>query len=252
MNEITIVMAYFNQPEIMLEWWDNLRAYEDEVAEHVRIAICDDGSQKHPLVIPEDIRTIFKAVQFRLNGDVPWREMVARNLCMKNSAGWCFMTDPDYMLDPGMMKRLVNKQLERNNYYHLSSRLYSNKKPLHMPENMAVIHTGEFWAAGGYDETFAGGYGFSDCMLFKCLKDGTPSRNNLVTDILMDHYPKGSYHSLHEKRTFTDAASPAKRDTTKNKLIFEGVLNVIRRNGIKIYIQSKKTRVSQFGFEVVL
>jgi GT2 family glycosyltransferase len=49
MNDLTIVMAYFNQPEIMLEHWDNLRAYEDEVAEHVRLVICDDGSQQHPL-----------------------------------------------------------------------------------------------------------------------------------------------------------------------------------------------------------
>jgi hypothetical protein len=251
-EHLTLVAAYYNQPQIMREHWANLLEYEDEVREHVSIVLCDDASMEHPLEIPTEIQQVFNVQQFKLLGDVAWREMVARNVCMKHAKGWCFMFDPDYMLVPGMMKRLLNKDLQRGHYYHLASRVYSDKRKLHMPENLAVVHRDDFWASGGYDEQFAGGYGFSDCILFKMLRDGMGFQDVHLLDVFMDHYPKGSFPSLHGLGTITDAASPSKRDTRRNKPLFENVLTFIRRNGIRHYLQHLKAQESKFKWERVL
>ena len=178
--------------------------------------------------------------------------MVARNVCMEHVEGWVFLTDPDYMIQPSEMKKLLNKGLQKGHFYHLNSRLAGTDRKLHMPENMCVMHSEDFWKAGGYDEQFAGGYGFSDCMLFKTLRDGVQAQDVHLLDVFMDHYPKGDFHSLHGLGTIRDAASPSKRDTKRNKPLFENVLQFIRMNGIRAYAQHIKAQSRRYEWERVL
>lgn len=252
MNHITIVAAHYNQPRMMAEWWANLRAYEDDVCEHVSLIMCDDGSKEYPLVIPDDIRRTFDVRHYRALEDKPWNEMGCRNLCMQRAKGWCFMTDPDYLLVNSEMKKLLNRELERKHYYHLNSRLSTDHQKLTRPENIAVVHTEDFWAAGGYDELFSGGYGYSDCLLFKCLKDGVKAQDTHFMDIWMDHYSVGDFPSQHGNAPITDACSPGIRDVKRNKPMFGEVTTFIRLNTIDLYICHSKTRTITFEWEEVL
>lgn len=250
MDSITICMAYFNQPNILLEWWRTMRTYAEP--DRVKLRICDDNSKTHPLVIPDDIREAFDVMAFRVLDDIDWNEMGARNLCMKHSEGWVYLTDPDYLLTAENMRRVLAKDWKVGNYYHLQSRLAGTGKPLHMPENMAVLHTKDFWKAGGYDEDFAGGYGFSDCMLFKCLRDGVKAKNNFVKDVFMHHYHKGTVHSAFVGgEDIEDAASPAKRCTKRNSPSFDGKLALIRQRGIRAYQNALKPPI-RFKWERVV
>lgn len=251
MNDITIVASYYNQPKMMAEWWENLRAYEDEVCEHVSLVLCDDGSKEHPLEIPDDIKATFDVKQFRALHDKPWNEMGCRNLCMNHSSGWCFMTDPDYILQSSEMKKLMRRQLDVGRYYHLNSRLVTTQEPLTRPENIAVVNTEDFWKAGGYDELFSGGYGYSDCLLFECLRIGVMAKDTHFMDIWLDHYSIGDFPSQHGLGAIRDAASPAKRCVERNKPAFDQTREFIRRNGIETYIKHSKARTLQFEWEQV-
>jgi len=226
-----------------------MRTYAEP--DRVKLRLCDDNSTLHPLVIPKDIRETFDVMAFRVLDDIPWNEMGARNLCMKNAEGWVYLTDPDYILNAENVRRLLTKDCQPGNFYHLQSRLVGTGRVLHMPENMVVLHTEDFWKAGGYDEDFAGGYGFSDCMLFKCLRDGLRAKDHFIQDVFMLHYPKGTVHSAFAGGPdIVDAASPTTRCTKRNSPNFEGKLALIRQRGIRAYQNALKPPV-RFRWEEI-
>jgi hypothetical protein len=231
-------MAYFNQPQMLMEWWAVLREYPKD---KVSLRIVDDHSKRFPLEIPDDILTDLDVMHFRVDDDIPWNEMGARNLAMHHSQGWVYMTDPDYLLLPESFEALLALDLKLGNFYHLRSRAAHDKKELHRPENMAVLHTRDFWAAGGYDEHFAGAYGFSDTLLFKFLRDVIGAKDNFVDQIWMDHYRKGEIPGIFSGlKTINDAASPTTRDTSQNQPKFHQVLKGIRMMGAAQFLKSRK------------
>lgn len=239
MEHLTIVSAYYEQPQIMEEWWRVLMTYAEP--ERVKLRFCDDGSPKNPLVIPDDIKATFDVKAFRAVNNVPWNEMGCRNLCMRHSNGWVYMTDPDYILNAENVRRLLAKDCQSGNFYHLQSRLVGTGRELHMPENMVVLHTTDFWKTGGYDEELAGGYGFSDCLMFKCLREHVQAKDNFVMDVFMTHYPKGNPKSAFAGHgEILDAATPAVRDTRRNQPIFDAKLALIRQRSIRSYVNLLK------------
>jgi hypothetical protein len=237
-EKLTIVMAYFNQPEMLLEWWAVIRHYPKD---RVAFRFVDDYSKQFPLEIPEDILRDFDVMHFRVEDDIPWNEMGARNLAMHHSEGWVYMTDPDYLLLPESMAKLLDLNLKPGNFYHLRARAVHDRRELFRPENMAVLHTKDFRTAGGYDEDFAGAYGFSDTLLFKFLRDVAGAKDNFVDEIWMDHYTKGTIPGVFSGlKTVCDAASPAVRDTTINQPKFDPVLKAIRRMGARRYLPTRR------------
>lgn len=255
MDHLSIVAAYFNQPQIFEEWWRVLRTYPDDIADRVRLFLVDDHS--HPetsLRVPDDIKARFRASTFYVEDDIPWNEMGCRNLAMQHAKGWVYMTDPDYILYPEDARKLFGEMdmasgssrwrghLERRSFYHLESRLFSDGRVLHRPENIAVLHTTDFWKAGGYDEQFAGGYGFSDALFWRAMRAAAGCRNVFLTDVRMHHYSKGIIELVDGTRIL-DAASPAPRDTTRNQPIFKRVNTTIAQKGWARYLRERGASV---------
>lgn len=238
-EKLTIVMAYFNQPQMLMEWWAVIRDYPKD---KVSLRIVDDHSKVHPLKIPDDILADLDVMHFRVEDDIPWNEMGARNLAMHHSEGWVYMTDPDYLLLPESFEAILALDLKKRNFYHLRSRpAHDHRRELHRPENIAVLHTEDFRIAGGYDEYFAGAYGFSDTLLFKFLRDVTGAKDNFVDQIWMDHYTKGEIPGIFSGvKIISDAASPTTRDTRINQPKFDQVIKGVRKIGAKAFLRSRK------------
>lgn len=249
MDHLTIVAAYFNQPQIFEEWWRVLLSYPDELAAKIKLRLVDDHSQRAPLGIPATILERFDVQAFVVEDDIPWNEMGARNLAMQHAEGWCYMTDPDYILMPEEAQKLFGDiamassrkrwkgPLEKGHFYHLNSVLVKTGRKLHRPENIAVLHTDDFWSSGGYDESFAGGYGFSDVLLWRAMRE-VAKCHDVFVDAKMVHYPKGLIE-LEDGRRVTDAASPAVRDTRRNQPIFKATNSKIAAKGWKRYLRER-------------
>ncbi len=231
MDGITIVAAYYEQPLMMKEWWNVLRDY-DEISDHVALRLCDDHSKEHPLTVPDDIKAAFDIQTFRLREDKPWQEMRCRNLCMKHVGSWAMLLDPDYMVNAEEMSKLLEMPKKQRNTYQPQPRNVENGKLLHRPGNLYLVHSADFWAAGGYDEIFAGGYGFSDAVFWRCVDRVAKVEQHLLDDIFMDHYPMGG--------AIKDAPSPGIRDIKRNRPIFEQVIQDMRQYGDSGYISRRK------------
>ncbi|GBE23831.1 hypothetical protein BMS3Bbin02_00096 [bacterium BMS3Bbin02] len=251
MEHLTIVAAYFNQPEIFEEWWRVLLSYPDELVAKIKLRLVDDHSERAPLGIPATILKRFDVQAFVVEDDIVCGQTGARNLAMKHAEGWCFVTDPDYILYPDAAQKLLGKmslasgrdrwmgELERRNYYHPRSKLYGTGKEQHRAENMAVVHADDFWSVGGYNEDFAGGYGYGDGLLFRAMKEYGKMRDVFIQDVWMTHYQKGVVEKSDGTR-ITDAASPIVRSTVRNKPIFKRMNSDILTKGWKRLLRDRK------------
>jgi hypothetical protein len=233
MDRITIVAAYYEQPSMIEEWWNVLRDYGD-ITQHVSLRLCDDCSKEWPLRnhVPKDIKETFDIEAFRLKRDWPWQEMRCRNLCMKHVDGWALLLDPDYMIQGSEMRKLLEMPKKQRHIYQPDQRIVETHAKFGRSGNLYLIHQADFWAAGGYDEQFAGGYGFSDAVFWRCVESVAKCEQHLLEDIFMDHYPMGGH--------IEDAASPGIRDVTRNRPIFEAVIQKMRHMGDSGYISQRE------------
>lgn len=237
---------------MMEEWWRVLRSYSDEVKPYVRLILCDDASRKHPLFLPSDIQETFKARLFRLKTEEPWKEMCARNICMKHADGWVMMTDPDFIFCERELRKVLNLGLERGIHHHFASRAHNDPKfrRLFDPGNMGLVHKDDFWLVGGYDEGFAGAYGFSDTLMWRNLMKFCGQKQVIHHNIMLDHYTKGSVKSRFGDVAIKDATAPSSRkETHTNRPKFDGSLAFIAKNGWLTY--KKALKPFRFPYEEV-
>lgn len=174
MTNLTIVMAVYGQPQMLATQLAEIRSYGPEVCSKLRLIVVDDCGD--PPVDPREIEAVATGVQsaklFRIEQDIPWNQMGARNLGMHHAEGWCMMLDPDMVFPASMMVRVMEavEKLERGQVIKFALRHFDNKRTIDMTSpNTWIIHRDDFFHAGGYDEDYAGSKGWSDVQLLDIL-----------------------------------------------------------------------------------
>lgn len=157
---IQFVYPYYENPIFLAKQLDMWHMYPQLVKDNIRAIIVDDGSPLTPAVrvlrgcvLPFPIRL------FRIDVDVRWNWLAARNIGMKHSQdGWCVMTDMDHVIDSDTAIRLVLGKYNENVIYRFSRR-ESSGAPIHPHPNSMLMIKRMFWKVGGYDEALSGHYG---------------------------------------------------------------------------------------------
>ncbi len=153
-----IVHIYNNQNLVNLQsetWkeWGNIPELE--------IIFVDDGSQPRLdlSMLPNWVK------KFRITDDIPWNQPGAKNLASKfSSSDWLFFLDADQFLSKVDIDLLLNqvKNFEKRNLYRFRRFSFSTNCELSSHQNCQIISKSDFIFFGGYDEDFAGFYGFED------------------------------------------------------------------------------------------
>jgi len=145
--------------ERQLNLWES---YPDELRQWISILVADDGSPDHPAVDvirarPAPLR--IKLRLFRIEVDVRWNWLAARNLMLHHAAeGWCVMTDMDHMIPAHVADRLVHCNHDPGVIYRFSREEHTGER-IHPHPNSMLMTRAMFWRAGGYDEALSGHYG---------------------------------------------------------------------------------------------
>lgn len=263
MKKLTIIASYYDQPQMFREWQRNLMCWGADTRARVRLIFSDDASPRFPLneYFHPDLSERFDLKVFRILDDIPWNDMGSRNLCMHHAEGWCAMFDLDYLICEEELWKLLNYDTERGSEYHLRARDVRNKKPLITPQNLAVLHRDDFWKAGGYCEEFAGGYGYSDALLFRMFKRMHKGKDVVFDDIWMDHYPLEKKHGVrsqfvdekyHEVPKIHDQSVQwLDRSLTRNQPIWLTLSRMLDKQGPKPLLRrNEKTRL-KFRWEQI-
>ena len=161
---ITLVYAYYNNAQMLERHLAEWSTYPKEVKKSLRAIIVDDCS-KIPIKVSTDPG--FKIQLYRIKQDIPWNWSGARNLAMSRFEGWALMTDMDHLLTVENAIKMNQLKLHKDVTYRPSR--IKRGEPYKRHINSYLIHTKNFWAAGGHDEDFAGHYG-----------SGTPFAKNIA------------------------------------------------------------------------
>jgi len=161
-DHITIVMMYYESPQMLgkqLEYWC---AYSKDVSDRLRIVLVDDGSPKYPAsdVMVADALPDFPVNLFRATENIIYNHSGGFNLAFTHiEDGWVLMTDMDHVMPEESLMCLLNMELDPNSVYRFSRRRMTSFEewiPCHRHLDSIILTTDMYWKAGGFDEDFRG------------------------------------------------------------------------------------------------
>jgi len=160
-NKITLVMAYYENGGMLDRHLFEWQTYPDEIKDCFQAIIVDDGSLKDPAInhFCLDAQQPLSLSLYRILKDIPWNQNGARNLGMTVSDGWCLITDMDHLLTADQAAILCRKKLQIDRFYVPLRKRAITDEPYKRHPNSYLLTNKTYWAAGGYDESYAGYYG---------------------------------------------------------------------------------------------
>lgn len=171
---ITYLTPYYDNRDMLQEQLKSLMAMPDETLEKIEYIVVDDGSPKCPAsdaVLTEFILYEFEysAITFklfRIEKDVPWNHIAARNIAVENSNkknDWLMMTDMDHLVPQRTFEELLamieEGEIDDNTVYTFDRVDAPNHTPYKSHPHTWFMHRKVWNKFGGYDERFSGHYG---------------------------------------------------------------------------------------------
>lgn len=158
---VTLIWPYYENPVFLASQLSRLAALPYWVRSCLKLIIADDGSPTHPAA---DVLKGFSALPtrlFRIDVDVRWNWLAARNVAMHHAEGWCALTDIDHVWPERTLNGLICDRHAPGTIYRLSRResLARGGQVIHPHPNSFFIERETFWRVGGYDEALSGFYG---------------------------------------------------------------------------------------------
>ncbi len=168
MNQITLVMAYYENGKMLDRHIQEWKTYDSAFKKMLKVVLVDDGSPKDPAI--GHIKGVgFPIELYRIKEDVAWGQDRARNLAMKHTKGFCLLTDMDHLLPKQCVRALVGPFWNHAKAYRPMRQQVRDGKWYKRHPNTYLLHHKIYWQAGGYDEFFLGYYG-SDSVFRRALK----------------------------------------------------------------------------------
>lgn len=153
---VTIVLPFYQAHAFLNTQIATWCQYPEAIRQHVTAIIVDDGS---PIPAPVIRVQPFPIRQFRIEVDVPWNWLAARNIGAHYAHdGWLLLTDMDHVVPADTIDALVMGKHDPNVVYTFSRREHTGLA-IH-PHSASFFMTRKlFWTIGGYDERLSGVYG---------------------------------------------------------------------------------------------
>jgi hypothetical protein len=169
MRDLTLVMAYFENPGQLTEQQNVWADYQPDLKRHFHVIVTDAFSPAH--LRAKDVfhpvglasQRLYLALQHRR-----WDWLMPRNLGVQESTTkWLLMTDMDHVLPSQTLRHLLEMDLDETAVYRFSRvdahGLYpwpsGSLTPFKPHPNTWLMTRAMFEQIGGFDERFANFYG---------------------------------------------------------------------------------------------
>jgi hypothetical protein len=163
MNHFTLVMAYYENRQMLIEharWWNELPT---DLARCIHVIVVDDGSPTAPAcdALQSIPRPAVASIQvWRMLTDVAWNQDACRNLGVRHApTEWLLLTDMDHLVPEPTWRRLTRESLSKRTVYRFGRVSAPAMDPYKRHPNSWALTKRTFWDCGGYDERLAGNYG---------------------------------------------------------------------------------------------
>lgn len=176
-------------------------------AQGIEVTIIDDGS-------PEPLGKVEGCTVYRINEDIKWNIPGAKNLGFHVLDGWILHLPIDHIIDKATLDRLDTIDRDEDTVIYPGGLFPDGTPETILPHDMVLMHKSAFERIGGYDEDFAGYYGYEDGLFWEHCKANLKCIERY--DIRIQWYPQG----------YTDNPD---RDSSRN---------------LEMYLQKDKTRMT--------
>ena len=160
---------YFNQENIdaITGLLREYETYDPRLLDCVMFVIVDDASPISYEVPAFDLNLIW----LRINEDIPWNQGGARNLGVTYAPSEkILLSDLDHKIPEGTLRYLVKRRSPGKIIYKLRRRDPITGRRMKGHPNLFFMSRSRFFKHFGYDEEFAGNYGFEDVRFIKYQK----------------------------------------------------------------------------------
>lgn len=210
--DLSIVWSWYGQRQVMEVHWNRLRALDDRIARAVELVLVDDGHPV-PLEVPADILERFAHQVIRLDRDVPWNQMTARNIGCHHARGRVLL-----LLDPDMVPQSFGKfwyttgDMEDRTVIRFCLRSPDGKVNTTSP-NTWLVPKAVWDEVGGYNETYQGHKGWSDVELLQIYTSWPDIKLRQKQELLVDYLdPESGWEDARVEK-----AAGVDRDVAVNK-----------------------------------
>lgn len=167
---VTLVWPYYENPLWLAVQLGKLAKLPHSIKMHLRLIVSDDGSPKNPAeFVLREVGQPIPTRLFRLDVDIRWNWLAARNLAMKHAGGWCALTDIDHCWPQDTLAGFIVGRHDAKIIYRLQRREHDGTI-IHPHPNTFFINVMTFWKVGGYDEALSGFYGTDGDWRRRCAK----------------------------------------------------------------------------------
>jgi hypothetical protein len=158
-EKITKFYTYYGQKEM-------LPLIKEQSDRGVKTVIIDDCSLE-PLQPIEGIDC------YRIEQDIKWNMSGAKNLAFHLYDGWIMHSAMDNLLYASAMLELEKMEREIGEVYFVQVIIDGVLEPMNKnPHDTFIMHKSDFDKIGGFDEDFAGYWGYEDILFYQmCLKN---------------------------------------------------------------------------------
>jgi glycosyltransferase involved in cell wall biosynthesis len=176
---LSVITHVYNAQGGVDEQLDSWRTLPAAIREKIEFIVIDDYSDS-PLSVDANGLNVRL---FRVLDDIDWNMPGCRNLAaLHASAPWMLFFDVDNVLPPPMAVRLIEglPSLDSSTLY-VFRRVHDGVEVAPHINSFLITKRG-FYRAGGYDEDFAGHYGFED-VLFRNMWRRYVGKEVMLADI---------------------------------------------------------------------
>ena len=170
---ISIIIGYYRNKGMLEYQLASINKYAKHIRDQFEFIVIDDGSPDMPAVdvINNSDTEGMNLKLFRVDKDIPWNQVYARNLgATKAENELVFFLDIDHVIPEGMAEYLSTLKVNAGEYHTFGRRkvlrldpyTYRNVNPSNC---LFVISKSDFFRVGAYDVDFCGNYGYSDAWL---------------------------------------------------------------------------------------
>jgi hypothetical protein len=206
---VTLVYAYYRNRDTLRRHVETWHTFPDDLKANLRAIIVDDGSPERPAVEAlADLSHPFPIKLFRIEQDVRWNWIGARNVGMKEAReGWHLTSDIDHFVNETLARALIYGEHDPTKVYKFARREHTGEKI--KPHSNSYFLTREmYWRIGGHDESFSGFYG-SDGDHRRRVERTAPVVM-LADELIRYEYVGDSSTVVYERKTPADAAHRAR------------------------------------------
>lgn len=202
---VTLVMPYYRNPQWLDKQLDFIAALPYLMRRNVKLFIADDCSPEPAEDVLRLRKMSFPIRLFRIEIDVRWNWIAARNLAMSHAEGWCIVTDIDHVVPATTWHKLIYGRFDEKTMYRFSRT--ERGLEIHPHPNSFFLTAKTFWKIGGYDEALSGFYGTDGDWRRRCA--ATVPIRTLKEDLVRFEYELDSSTTHYLRKQPEDAGKKA-------------------------------------------